>query len=118
MKRVLLFLFVLAACDGSGVADARDNELAAQGKILFGAACARCHGTEGRGGAPTSGGPAPRNFADPAFQKARSDAQIKEAIVKGRANGAMPPFGDTFTPDDLDALVVHVRRLGSPERRP
>jgi mono/diheme cytochrome c family protein len=118
MRHMLIFALVLAACDGSGVADARSDELAAQGKILYGAACARCHGAEGRGGAPTAGGPAPRDFSDVGFQKARTDAQIRDAIVKGRSKGAMPPFGDTFTPDDLDALVAHLRKLGSREGRP
>ena len=78
---------------------------------LAGRFCVSCHGAGLAGGRAQS-------LVDDAWTFGGDDKSVARSIREGRANGAMPPFGDTFTPDDLDALVVHVRRLGSPERRP
>lgn len=84
-----------------------------EGPRLFATSCARCHGSEGAGGLPLfDGGPSPRNFRDPAFQRERTDDQLKQTIVNGKGVG-MPPFGTLFTAAQLDALVTHVRSLES-----
>lgn len=82
----------------------------ADGKRLFAAVCARCHGEDGRGGVPLDAGIAPRNFRDAAFQRDRTDEQIMKAIVDGK-NDAMPGFGQTFNPSQLRALVAYIRTL-------
>lgn len=99
---------------GVGCRPAESQE-SAKGKALFESVCARCHGRDGRGGAPVAGGITPRNFADPTFQRTRTDPLIRDAIVKGRSNGAMPPFGTTFTDEELGALVQHIRAIGARE---
>ena len=102
---------------GGGCRPAQSQE-SAQGKALFESVCARCHGREGRGGvAQGPGTPAPRDFTDATFQRTRTDAQIRETIVHGRAGGAMPPFGTAFTAEELDALVQQVRAFGAPQER-
>ncbi len=54
------------------------------------------------------GGPSPRNFRDPEFQKSHTDEQILATIRNGKPPG-MPPFGSTFTDAQLAALVVQIR---------
>jgi mono/diheme cytochrome c family protein len=84
-------------------------EPTADAKALFASVCARCHGEEGRGGLPLfEGGPSPRDFADAEFQRTHTDEDIKRTIREGKGAG-MPPFGATFTPEQLDALVGRVR---------
>lgn len=88
---------------------------ATEGRDLFANTCARCHGADGAGGLPLfEGGPSPRNFHEPAFQRSHSDMQIRMMIVNGKGSG-MPPFGTTFTDAQLDALVAHVRSF-DPEK--
>jgi mono/diheme cytochrome c family protein len=97
-------LALQAGCKGSGGGEGGPAET----KRLFDSACGKCHGSDGRGGVPAAEGLAPpRNFADPAFQASRTDAQLREVIVKGK--GQMPPFGKLFDEPQLDQLVAHVR---------
>lgn len=94
------------------------SQTSARGREIFASVCARCHGKEGRGGLPAkAGSPAPRDFADPAFQRTRTDAQIRAAIVHGVDGGAMPSFASTLAAEDLEALVRQVRSFGSEEPR-
>ena len=80
---VLLFVLAVGAC-----AKPPDQAVPVidEGKELFGAACARCHGPEGRGGVAQGTMPAPRNFHDAAFQSARTDAELKEVVRHGKGD--------------------------------
>jgi mono/diheme cytochrome c family protein len=99
-----LLLPGLAACQHAKGGDAR-AEAAAQ---TFTTICARCHGSDGKGGVPAmEGSNAPRNFCDAAFQASRTDEQLKQVIRQGK--GAMPAFGNLFTDADLQALVLKIR---------
>ena len=101
---------VLATATGCKKAGRTSAEVA-EGQELFGAACARCHGSEGGGGLPLwDGGPSPPSFRNHPFHAARSDAQIRQTIVQGKATG-MPPFGTTFNDTQLAKIVGHVRSL-------
>jgi mono/diheme cytochrome c family protein len=81
-------LLAAAACQKR----AGETEAQAEGRRLFDAMCAKCHGRDGRGGVPSAEGqPAPTNFCEPAFHGSRSDEDLKLAIQKGK--GPMPPFG-------------------------
>jgi mono/diheme cytochrome c family protein len=80
----------------------------AEAKHLFDSVCAKCHGSDGRGGVPAAEGlPAPRNFRDAAFQASRSDEDLKVAIRAGK--GPMPPFGALFDDNQLTLLVAYIR---------
>jgi len=107
ITRLVTLLVVLsaAACDRSSSAGEQD------GRQLFGAVCARCHGEDGGGGLPLATGQRPRNFHDPAFQSSRSDADIRATIRSGKPPG-MPSFAGVFSDRDLDALVQKVRSFG------
>ena len=111
MKRTSLHglaLLVVSLCCGACSKAPKEKENV-EGATLFANSCARCHGAAGAGGLPaTDGGPAPRNFRDHAFQAARSDAELRLAIVNGKGT-AMPAFGALFTDGQLDALVRQIR---------
>lgn len=80
----------------------------AEAKHLFDSICAKCHGSDGRGGVPAAEGqPAPRNFRDAAFQAEHSDAQLAQVIKQGK--GPMPPFGALFDDSQTTMLVGYIR---------
>lgn len=109
-------LLGLVAATGASTSACEKKADASQGRDLFAVTCARCHGADGSGGLPLfDGGPSPRNFRDHAFQRARTDEQIKLTIMNGKATG-MPPFGTLFDEQQLRSLVAHVRSL-DPENR-
>lgn len=116
--RLLVLTLLLAGCSSGSAPRAQPSDSPPpRARALFTSVCARCHGADGKGGPVPAAGPRPRDFTDRGFQKARSDVMIKDAIVKGRAAGAMPPFGATFTPEELDGLVQMVRAFGPKETR-
>lgn len=105
-------LLVACVCAiGASAAGCEKKTDAGQGRDLFATTCARCHGADGSGGLPVfDGGPSPRNFHDHAFQRERTDEQIKLTIVNGKGSG-MPSFGTLFDDAQLRSLVAHVRSL-------
>jgi mono/diheme cytochrome c family protein len=88
------------------------------GAALYASFCAECHGSSGRGDGPGRP-PMARvaSFADAAFQAARTDAQLAEAITRG-VGGFMPDFGERISPEGINALVRYVRALGPPPAAP
>ena len=112
--RLLLVALLVAGCSSSSA----PPKPSGRGRALYGSVCARCHGADGKGGAAQAAAVKPRDFTDATFQHARTDAQIRDAIVKGRAGGAMPPFGTTFTDEELDGLIQQVRSFGHPQGAP
>jgi mono/diheme cytochrome c family protein len=82
-------------------------------KALFAQACAKCHAADGTGGLPmAANGPRPTDLTSTDWQRSRSDAELIEAIRSGR--GAMPPFADVLTADQIAALSTYVRSLKRP----
>ena len=90
-----------------------------QAHKMFETVCAMCHGADGTGNGPAAANlnPKPRNYTDPAWQKATTDAQIKEIIVKGGQgvgkSPLMPPNPDLESrPQVVSELVAVVRAVG------
>jgi mono/diheme cytochrome c family protein len=107
---VLAFGAVLgAAIFGAGCKRKEiEGDTHAEAKHLFDSICAKCHGTDGRGGVPAAEGlPPPRNFCDHAFQASRTDEELKRVIRAGK--GQMPPFGALFDDTQLTLLVAYLR---------
>jgi len=74
----------------------------------FASVCAKCHGSDGKGGVPAAeGANPPRNFCDAGFQASRSDEDLKLVIRKGK--GGMPAFGNSFSDAELRGLVRKIR---------
>lgn len=68
----------------------------------FATVCANCHGTDGKGYAALH----TPEFTDAQWQAAHGDAELEAAITHGlREQGFMPPFGNAYTPAQIDALV-------------
>ncbi len=75
------------------------------GKGLFGDNCAACHG---RGGQGVTG--LYPNLADDAWLWGGTMEKIQETLIQGR-NGFMPPFRETFSPEQLDEVAEYVLTL-------
>ncbi len=93
------------------------NGQAQDGEQTFASICAKCHGSDGKGGVPAAeGANAPRNFCDAAFQAARTDEQLTEVIRKGK--GGMPAFGNLFSEAELQGLVHKIRSFNPAAKGP
>jgi mono/diheme cytochrome c family protein len=102
----------------SGVKAGDEKAVAGACPPTYEARCVTCHGQRGRadGIAGRSLRPAPRDFADPAWQHAASDVRIRDVIHDGGfAHGLSPsmPAQPDLGPADLDALVKCLRSFGA-----
>lgn len=89
------------------------EQVTVDGAALFAQACAKCHAADGTGGLPmVPGGPRPVDLTTDEWQRSRSDAEVTSAIRNGR--GAMPPFADVLTSEQITTLTTHVRKLKRP----
>jgi mono/diheme cytochrome c family protein len=78
---------------------------------IFSKTCALCHGPEGQPN-ESFAKLGVRSFKDQAWQKATPDAQIEKSIREGKKGTMMASFEKQFSPDEIKALVAHVRKLG------
>jgi mono/diheme cytochrome c family protein len=107
--RILAFAAcaVAAACSRSAPAA---EPAAIDAGALFEQACAKCHAGDGRGGlSMAANGPRPIDLTAGDWQRSRSDQELVTTIRNGR--GAMPPFGDVLTTEQINALGAYVRTL-------
>jgi mono/diheme cytochrome c family protein len=85
-----------------------------QGKSLFAAYCASCHGDTGAGNGPAAGvlAPSPTNF----HLKKPTEGRAWEALENGVPGTAMAPWQSQLSADQRHALVEFVRSLyGTPQ---
>ncbi len=107
-----LALALALACTKRGAPASEPSEAVR----LYSARCAGCHGENGRGDGLAAAGlrPAPRSFADPAWQSATTDARIRAVIAQGGAahglSPAMPAHSD-LTPQEILQLTRHIRQF-------
>jgi cytochrome c oxidase cbb3-type subunit 3 len=87
-----------------------DAALAAAGRPKY-AACAGCHGEDGKG-MPAASFP---NLTDDAWQYGGSEAAIVESIVKGR-KGGMPAFQEMLGDAKIHLLTAYVWGLGGGQK--
>lgn len=92
--------------DATGITppfDLSDQARISTGKKRFGANCAAyCHGSEGEGGKT------PRFKGNKDF----SPAIAFQTITEGRTGSdVMPPWGNTFTPEQIWELVAYIDYL-------
>jgi mono/diheme cytochrome c family protein len=100
---MVLTLFAAACGDTETPPVAVDDPVLEQGRIVYVERCARCHGGSGGGGAGPrlSGGNVVRRYPD-------AEAQA-EVVRNGR--GAMPPFRNVLSDDEIDAVVRFTREV-------
>lgn len=87
----------------------------AMGRDLYAKNCAECHKESGKGGKVTVDG----KTLDPddittAKMAAKPDDKLTEYIVNGFPDDGMPAFKDKLTPDQIKAVIKHVRTLQKP----
>ena len=98
-------LMALALLTSATVEAASADEVA---EGTFKSTCAMCHGADGSGDTPAGKSMHIPDLHSAEVQK-QSDAQLAEAISNGK--NAMPPFKGNLNPDQIKALVAHVRQL-------
>jgi len=90
---------------------------ARQGQAVYRHYCQTCHGEAGAGDGFNAYNldPHPRDLSDPAFQKAKSDADLADAIRRGGAgvglSALMPPWGHTLSERQVADVVAFLRSL-------
>ncbi len=102
-----------------------ERECAADGASLYLTFCAGCHGPQGEGVRYAGMVPFPA-AGNPDFLGVATDEFISETIRQGRPGRRMPAWGDAgsgLRPEEIGALVAHLRRMGDtpapqPDKRP
>ena len=93
------------------------------GKATYQHYCMTCHGETGAGDGFNAFNvqPQPRDHTDPAFQKAKTDADLGDAIRRGGAgvglSPLMPPWGKTLTEDQIKEVISYIRTLKKVEEK-
>ncbi len=92
--------------------------VAADGKQVYDFYCAQCHGAEGDGKGPNiteDFATSPRNFTESAEMAKLTDADIKNIVLDGGPavgkSELMPAWSKSLTTDEVDALVVELRKF-------
>jgi mono/diheme cytochrome c family protein len=78
---------------------------------IFAKSCAPCHGKAGEPSAVFAK-QGVRAFADAAWQKVATDAQIEKSIREGKKGTMMASFEKQFSAEEIKGLVAYVRTLG------
>ena len=83
--------------------------------------CKTCHGDTGAGDGFNAFNldPRPRDLSDPAFQKTKTDGDLKDAIQRGGSgvglSPLMPPWGHTLSATQVDEVILYMRTFKKPE---
>ena len=100
MKRSKLIALMLGALIAASAAPAAED-----GKALYDAKCASCHGKDGVAKPMAKGS---RSFNDAAFRSESADA-IAQVTSEGK--GKMPGYKDKLTAEQIGAIAAHVKTL-------
>jgi len=76
--------------------------------------CTKCHGADGKGETKSGKKLKLKDYSDAAVQAKMTDADMAKAITDGVTEGGkerMKAYKDVLTKDEIDALVVYVRKF-------
>lgn len=93
-----------------------EREFATDGATLFGSFCAACHGQNGEG-RRYPGMPLFPAVGNTDFLAVASDEFLTAAVTHGRPGRRMPAWGEKeggLRPEEIKAVVGHLRNLGGP----
>lgn len=76
----------------------------AKGATIFQARCSSCHGAQGQGGI----GP---NLTDDYWLHGAKLSEIVKTVAFGVPEKGMPPWGSMMPPEEVNAVVIHVKTL-------
>jgi mono/diheme cytochrome c family protein len=114
----LILAVAAAASAGAKKGGASKAAQIAEGRTVFEANCAACHGPSGMGDGPAAAAldPKPRNLTDAAYMKTRSEAALRKVIAEGGQSSGLSPvmvgWQGTLTPAQIDAVLAYVQSLG------
>ena len=88
------------------------------GRLAYQVHCTRCHGAGGHGDGSDAERlvPPPRDFASDRWRLAPTPVSVRQAIVAGIPGTAMPGWGASLSPRELDGLVAYVLAFAPPFR--
>ncbi|HEX5771752.1 MAG TPA: c-type cytochrome [Nocardioidaceae bacterium] len=97
-----------------------DERLVGQGREVYAAQCAGCHGDQGAGDGDAAAlfDTPPRALADGDWLSGRSDQQLHSTIVEGVPGTSMPSFYDELDNRQIDAVIAYLRVLADVEPEP
>jgi mono/diheme cytochrome c family protein len=93
---------------GVGLFGAPNASMAQDGKQIFDAKCAACHGEKGDGKGPLASNfdPKPGNFSDPKFCQGDVHKKIADSVTKGK--NQMVPMN--LKPDEIKAVTEYIKK--------
>jgi len=116
---VCLALSLGALATGVARADEGTADLA-RGAEVYSSICATCHGPAGwpdpDSALVQSLGVVPANFSDPLFNSREPSSDWKIVVTHGGPalgfSEQMPPFGESLSEADIDAVLAYIKTLG------
>jgi mono/diheme cytochrome c family protein len=83
------------------------------GGVIFRQLCMVCHGEDGTGNIQRANLPPIPNFKDPAWQKQKTEAEMRVSILEGKGT-LMPANSGRITREQARDLVAFIRAFGPP----
>ncbi|MBI2360070.1 MAG: c-type cytochrome [Deltaproteobacteria bacterium] len=89
------------------------------GRKVFDTYCAGCHGETGSGGGSVGHllSPEPRDFTDAIWMSKQTESYLFSIIAGGKANTAMPGFGNILTPMQRALALRYLEYFADPVAR-
>jgi mono/diheme cytochrome c family protein len=97
--------FGLVGCDRQVAGGSTD------GAAVYRAACASCHGENGKPPQAMAAQLGVRDLTGADFRARRSKELVKQQVVSGSANARMPSFKGALTEAQIDAVAAYVVTL-------
>lgn len=119
-----LAMLLLLSCGSGATPSGLDPDRVAQGREIYRADCAECHGPNGEGEPNWKRRRADGTFPAPPHTAEghtwhHGDGTLFSIIKAGGAgpNSAMPAFGDRLTDQEIVAVLAYVKSLWGPNER-